>query len=207
MITTYDKSTKSSYDILTLFLYIALVTVGWLAIYSVDFNESDSSFFSLSQNYGKQLLWIGISAALGFFISLMDTKLFSAFAYIFYGLIVLLLLFVFTIGKATNGALSWIEIGSFKLQPSEFAKFATALCMAKYLDTFQINFKNTSTKIISFAIFMLPMTLVLMQNDTGSALVFGAFVLVLYREGLSIWLLAFGLLIGLLFLPIILFNY
>lgn len=195
-----NSNEKASYDLFIIIVYLLMVCCGWLAIYSVDYNPEDSSIFSLKQNYGKQLLWIGASLMIGFVILLLDPKIPPAVSYFFYITIVVLLAFVFTLGKATNGALSWIEIGSFKLQPSEFAKLATSLCLARFLDTYNVSFKNPRHRVISFLIFLIPMGMVLMQNDTGSAMVFAAFLLVLYREGLPLWIILFIIVTGVLFL-------
>jgi rod shape determining protein RodA len=129
---------------------------------------------------------------------LVDEKLFYAFAYGFYGITILMLLATFVIGAEIKGSSSWIRIGSFQIQPAEFAKFGTALALAKYLSGYNIDFKNWKVKAISMAIIALPMAIILLQNETGSALVFASFSLVLYREGLPGWLLVVGVLLAVL---------
>lgn len=191
----------STFDWLTILIYLLMVGWGWLAIYSADYNVDSPSIFSIDQSYGRQLIWIVVALVLALVILLLDHRIYSAFGYIIYGIVMLALVSVFfLVTKRTGGALSWFEIGSFKFQPSEFAKFATALALAKFLSGYGISFKDKKTRLISFGIFVLPMMLILLQNDTGSAMVFGAFVLVLYREGLSGFWLFVGVYVGVLFL-------
>lgn len=191
----------STFDWLTILIYLLMVGWGWLAIYSADFNVDSPSIFSIDQSYGRQLIWIVVALVLALVILLLDHRIYPAFGYIIYGIVMLALVSVFfLVTKRTGGALSWFEIGSFKFQPSEFAKFATALALAKFLSGYGISFKDKKTRLISFGIFVLPMMLILLQNDTGSAMVFGAFVLVLYREGLSGFWLFVGVYVGVLFL-------
>jgi rod shape determining protein RodA len=146
----------------------------------------------MDMNYGKQLLWIVISAFIALLILLVDEKLFYAFAYGFYGITIILLLATFFIGVEIKGSSSWIRIGGFQIQPAEFAKFGTALALAKFLSGYNISFKDLKVKLICYAIIALPMLIILLQNETGSALVFASFSLVLYREGLPGWLLIGG---------------
>ena len=186
-------------DWLTVFLYLTLVLYGWLSIYSASGSSESSSIFDFSQRYGKQLLWIGMGLFLAFIILLLDAKFFSSFAYVFYFLIILSLIAVLLFGKTVAGSRSWFQIGSFALQPAEFAKFATALALAKYLSKIQSDMRLFKTKMVAAILIGFPALLILMQNDTGSALVYFAFILVLYREGLSGWILVIGLVIGVLF--------
>lgn len=194
-----------TFDWLTILMYILMVGWGWLAIYSADYNVDDPSIFSLNQSYGRQLVWIVVALVVALVIMLLDHRIYPAFAYIIYGVVMLALVSVFfLVTKRTGGALSWFEIGSFKFQPSEFAKFATALAMAKYLSGYDISFQKPKHRMVLFSFFALPMLLILLQNDTGSAMVFAAFILVLYREGLSGFWLALGVYVGVLFLMAIL---
>lgn len=186
-------------DWLTIFLYLILVLYGWLSIYSASGSSESSSIFDLSQRYGKQLLWIGMALFLAFIILLLDAKFFSSFAYIFYFLIILSLIGVLLFGKTVAGSRSWFQIGSFALQPAEFAKFATALALAKYLSKMQSDMRLFKTKMVATILIGFPALLILLQNDTGSALVYFAFILVLYREGLPGWILVIGLVLGVLF--------
>jgi rod shape determining protein RodA len=181
-------------------LYLVLILAGWLNIYAAVYNEEFQSIFDTTQRYGKQLLWIGTALLLGILILLIDERFFSTFGYLIYGVIILLLVVVIFVGAETKGATSWFSIGGFKIQPSEFSKFATNLALAKYLSTLNIRLQDFKTKLSAIAIIALPAVLILLQNDTGSALVYGAFVLVLYREGLSGNVLVIGVVTAFLFI-------
>ena len=188
------------------FLYLALVLMGWVNIYAAVYNEEHQSIIDATQRYGKQLIWIGLSVFVALIIMLIDGKFYSTFAIPIYVVVMLLLIVVLVTARDVSGARSWIDIGSFKLQPSEFAKSATALALAYYLSTLNIRMDDLKTKLIAALILALPAALILLQNDTGSALVFGAFALVLYREGLSGNFLLFGLAMALLFIFSLLFS-
>lgn len=165
-----------------------MVLFGWFNIYSASWNESTGSIFDLNKNYGKQFLFICISAFIAIFWLFLDYKVFNLFSYGVYGVLVGLVISVFVLGKEVAGNKNWIPIGSFNLQPAEFAKYGVSLALAKFLGTPDARLKDKMTMRIALAIFLLPMALILIQKDTGSALVFLSFSLVLYREGLSgIW--------------------
>ena len=193
-----------SIDMPIILLYIALVLIGWLNIYAAVFDESHASIFDLEKNYGKQLLWIATALFIGLMVLLIDSKFFSVFSFGIYGITILMLVSVLFFGKYVNGSRSWFEIGSFRLQPAEFAKFATALVVAKYLSS-GVKMERFSTKLSVFGLIGLPMGLILLQGDVGSALTYVAFILVLYREGLSGMVLVIGLLIGIAFVLSLLF--
>ena len=193
-------------DWLTVFLYSALVLYGWLSIYSATENSEKAIIFDFSQRYGKQLLWIGMALFLAFIILLIDAKFFSSFAYVFYFLIILSLIGVLLFGKTVAGSRSWFQIGSFALQPAEFAKFATALALARYLSKLQTDMRLFKTRMVAAVIIGFPALLILLQNDTGSALVYFSFILVLYREGLPGWILVIALVLGALFIITIKFG-
>ncbi len=193
-------------DWLTIFQYLFMVLFGWIAIYSAVYNPDNSSIFDLSQNYGRQMMFIAIGLVLGAAILIVDAKFYGAFAYGFYALAIFLCIAVIFIGAETKGAKSWFELGGFKFQPVELAKYATALTLAKYLSSYDVSFKDFRVKVICFGIILLPMALVLLQNDTGSALVFTAFFLVLYREGLPTWLLAGAFYLAFLFVVTLLVD-
>lgn len=180
-----SPSIFNNIDWFSILLYLILVFAGWLNIYAAVYNEEFKSIFDATQQYGKQLIWIGTSVGLVIILFFIDERFFNTFAYVIYGIIISLLVLVIVIGAETKGATSWFEIGGFKIQPSEFAKFATSLAVAKYLSTMNVKMSDLKTKLIALAIIFLPSILILAQNDTGSALVYGAFILVLYREGLS----------------------
>ena len=171
-------------DWLTVLIYLALVIIGWFSIFSAKYDEMHPSIFDLSQVYGKQLLWIGASLLIGFVILLIDAKFFNAFSLWIYFFFLASLFVVLVYGKATKGATSWIDLGAgIKFQPSEFAKMGTALALAGYLGRLDVDLQKRKNQIIAALLVLAPMALVLMQNDTGSAIVFVSFIFVLYREG------------------------
>ncbi len=181
-------------------MYLALAAIGISAIYAAAFNEDALCLFDLSQHYGKQTLFLGLSIFLGFIVMLIDAKFFNAFAYIIYGFSILLLLYVLVAGSTVAGSQSWIQFGGFSFQPSEFAKFGTALAVAHYLGGVNTDFSKLKTQMIAYALVLFPMMLVLCQGDAGSALVFLVFILVFYREGMSGKILLIGFCAVVLFL-------
>jgi rod shape determining protein RodA len=197
-----QQQPKPAYiDWISLTLYVVFVLSGLLCIYASVFKETNPNIYDMDMNYGKQLLWVVISSFIALLILLVDEKLFYAFAYGFYGITIILLIATFAIGAEIKGSSSWIRIGGFQIQPAEFAKFGTALALAKFLSGYNIDFKDLKVKLISFAIIGLPMIIILLQNETGSALVFASFSLVLYREGLPGWILLGG--VGLAILAVL----
>ena len=193
------KSIFANLDWMIIFLFLILMLFGWLNIYSAVYNEEFQSIFDTSQRYGKQLLWIGTSIILAIVILLIDERFFSTFAYPIYAFFILLLIIVIFAGSQVKGATSWFTIGGFAIQPSEFTKFATSLAIAKFLSSLHIKMKDFKTKLIAFVIIFLPAILILLQNDTGSALVYASFILVLFREGLSGAILLVGVIATVLF--------
>lgn len=186
-------------DWLTIVIYLILVFIGWMSVYSASFNESNPSVFDFSQRYGKQFIWIACALFLAIAILLIDAKVFNVLSFWIYSITLVLLVVVLLVGTMTNGAKSWIEIGSLRFQPSEFAKFATALALGSYLGGIDIDISKTKTRMTAYAIIILPALLVLIQNDTGSALVFLSFLLLLYREGMSGQIMIIGAVLVLLF--------
>ncbi len=176
-----------------------MVIMGWLNIYAAVYNEDHNSIFDLTQNYGKQTIWIAGAFFIALMILVIDGKFYAAFSYPIYGIFILLCLATFVFARDVKGSFGWIDIGSFKLQPSEFVKFATNMALAKYLSTLGIRMKEAKTKITSAIILGIPAIIILLQNDTGSAIVFAAFIFVLYREGLSGNILLLGLILVALF--------
>ncbi|MBC8111731.1 MAG: rod shape-determining protein RodA [Verrucomicrobia bacterium] len=188
-------------DWITVLIFAACVFLGWANIFASVYNpEEQRSIFDFSINSGKQLIWIGSSILIIIIIMVMDFKFYEYFSYLLYGLLVVALLATIIFARNIKGQTAWFELGSFRLQPSEFAKFATALALAKFLGGTHVKFSNFQTQLIAFGIIALPSFLILLQNDTGSALVFGVFVLVLYREGLSAWFLVIGLVAATVFM-------
>ncbi|MGB0368527.1 MAG: rod shape-determining protein RodA [Flavobacteriales bacterium] len=201
-----QRSIFDGIDWVMVFLYLTLVLLGWVNIYAAVYNEEHQSILDITQRYGKQLIWICLSVFVGLVILLIDGKFYSTFSIPIYVVNMLLLVVVLVTARDVAGARSWIDIGSFKLQPSEFAKSATALALAYYLSTINIKMDELKTKLIAGIILAIPAGLILLQNDTGSMLVFGAFALVLYREGLSGNFLLFGLSVAVLFIFALLFT-
>jgi len=196
---TVQQPKPSRIDWITLLLYYILVIVGLVCIYASVYKETNPNIWDGTQNYGKQLIWIGISSFLGLMILLIDEKFFYAFAYPIFGITIVLLLLVLVAGTTVKGSSSWIAIGNFRIQPAEFAKFGTALALAKFLSGYNVNFeKDRKIQIISAGIIILPMVIILFQNETGSTLVFTSFILVLFREGLPGWILFAGFMLVIL---------
>ena len=193
------KNIFDNIDGLSILLYSFLVLFGIINIYASQYNDDSTFMLDLSSRYGKQIFFSGISFFVGFIILIIDWKFFYSLTYIFYSLTILLLIGVLFQGAITGGASSWFELGLFKFQPSEFAKFITALALAKYYNN--INSKSISfrDRLKVYAIIIIPFLLIILQNDLGTAIVFSAFILVLYREGLSGNILIFGLIIATLF--------
>jgi rod shape determining protein RodA len=179
-------------DWVTILIYIAICAIGFVNIYASIYNPDTAAVFDFSTNYGKQLIFILTGLILGFSILLLDAKFFSVFSPIIYGITIFLLLVVLVVGRKVAGNQAWIPIGSFRLQPSEFAKFGTALLIARYVSSFSPKFRDVKSIFFAGVIVGLPLFFIMMQPDTGSALVFLSFMFPLYREGLSgYWLLIF----------------
>lgn len=190
-----EDKISSNIDWLTVGFYSLFVLLGWFNIFAVVYDpeaEATQSMFDFSLNAGKQLMWIGTAVVLIIMILVIDFKFYSTFAYVIYGVFILLLIITILLGTEVNGSKSWLDLGFTRIQPAEFAKFATALALAKYLGGVSIKFERTETKLISAFILFLPCIFILLQNETGGTLVFAAFVLVLYREGLSGLILLMG---------------
>ena len=193
-------------DWLTILLYLLLVGFGWMNIYAVNFFESTGSFFSLSNRYTMQLMWIMVSVVLAIFIFLIDSRFYSFIAYPTYGLAILILLAVLVIGKEVNSSKSWIVIGPVNLQPAEFAKVAVILALAKFLSGFNVKPSKLKNIFISFAIIIGPPILIMLQPDFGSTLVYISLIFVLYREGLPGWVLLILAFTATLFIFSLLFD-
>ena len=178
----------------TIFIYMALVILGWFNIYAAVYDETvTQSMWDLSLNSGRQLIFIAASVVIIMGIIIIDMRFYEAFAYVAFGVILFLLLLVPFIGKEVGGNKAWIGIGSFGVQPSEFAKFVTALVVAKMIGSVGFKMDNFRNQVILFGMIGLPMVLILLQKDTGTALVFTAFILVFFREGMSPFLMIMGI--------------
>ncbi len=199
-----NQRVGSSIDWMTILLYIALVIMGWMTIYSASLPLEETSLFDLSQIYGRQMLFIGLTIPIIFIILFTDAKLFERFSFIFYGVGILLLLGLFAFGKTIKGQTNWYQFGGFGFQPSEFVKTATALLLAKFLSYSQINLKFTKHQLMGLAIIGLPIFLILLQPDAGSAMIFISLIFVLNREGLPSWYFISGIVaIGLFFFSLV----
>jgi rod shape determining protein RodA len=189
-----EEKITQKLDWVSVGLYMGIVFLGWLNIFAVTYDaETDQSIFNLDLNSGRQLLFIVTSGIIISAILIIDRQFYETFAYVIYGAVLFLLFLVPIIGKEVGGNKAWIGIGSFGVQPSEFAKFATTLVVAKYIGSIGFKMDNLRNQAILFAIIGAPMFLILLQKDTGTAMVFTVFVLVFFREGMSPFLILVGL--------------
>ncbi len=172
------------FDWVTILLFFALVIFGWLNILSASQTGDAIEYLNFSNPYSKQLIFIGLTCILILLVLSIDGKFYERFSSVIYIVALLLLVGVLFLGKTINGATSWYAIGSATLQPGEFAKAATALAIAKYISDLNTDIKNVKDQVQTFIIILIPAVLILLQNDTGSMLVYGAFFFVLHREGL-----------------------
>jgi len=183
---------QSKIDGITLFLYLILVAIGFMAIFSSS-HGAESFSLDFGTKYGKQLIWIAVSLTIGAVLFLMDVRFFEVFSYPIFAIFMVLLVLVMFLGTEVNGARSWFSIGSFRLQPAEFAKFGVALALARYVSDIDTDMKSRRYQMITAGIILLPIVLIILQGDAGSGLVFFSFVMVLYREGLSGTILIIGI--------------
>lgn len=200
------KSILKRIDWLTVFIYLALLTIGWVNIYSSTFSETDVSIFDFGTLHGKQLFFIGVSFLTIILVLALETSFYERFSSVMYMISMLLLLGLFVFGKTIAGATSWYDLGFFNLQPSELAKVATALALAKYLSDIQTDIKRQKDQLYAFLIVLIPAILIVPQPDPGSALVFFAMVFVIFREGLPIYYLGIALLAILVFMTTLIFG-
>ena len=200
-----SKSTVS-FDWLTILLYLLMVLFGWVNIYSASLGDNPSSFFDFNEVYGKQAVWILLSFLLITIVLAIDSRFYQRFASVIYIFALLSLAGLFVFGKTIAGQTAWYVIGGVSLQPSEFVKAATALAIAKYAGGIQTNLKLFNHQLVAFVIILLPILLILMQPDPGSALIYFSFVFPLYREGLHIAYILFGLSLAVLFVTTLVFG-
>ncbi len=180
-------SANRSIDWMTFSLYLSLIFIGWLMIYTVGFKGDETTGFAIDFNapIGRQTFWIGISFVALLFTFLIDQKFWQTFAYLFYALTLLLLCLVLLFGTTIKGATSWFFIMGFSFQPAEIAKFGTCLAIASYLSSFGTDLRHFKSQVVSLSLFVAPMALILLQPDAGSALIFLSFFIVLYRKGMA----------------------
>ena len=165
-------------------IYVALLIFGWMSVCGASYSFSEPDVFSLSTRSGMQIVWIGTSICLAFVVLMLDDRYYDTFAYALYGLMVLLLFATIFNPVSIKGSRSWLVLGPLRVQPAEFAKFATALAISKFMSTYGYNIHRLRDFFLSCAIVMLPMGCIVLQNETGSALVYLAFFLMFYREGM-----------------------
>lgn len=183
-----EETISRNLDWITVLLFIVCVTVGWLHIYAAIYNPEnplwigDPGFFNTDA--GKQLIWIGTAGLIITAILVIDYRFYDTFAFFIYGFFMFMLVAVLVVGTEVKGSHSWFRVGSFQLQPAEFAKMATALALAKYLSTPLVNLTKFKDQLNAALIIMVPPILILISHETGVALVFASFLILLYREGL-----------------------
>jgi rod shape determining protein RodA len=194
-------------DWITVLLYLVLVVIGWMNIYAAVYNEEHYIITDTSQKYGKQMIWILTAFLLAFIILIIDESFFTAFAYIIYGVFLLAVILVPFFGREVKGSRSWFRFGDFGIQPAEFMKFATNLALAKFLSNQETKISDYKNTFITLLLIVVPMLIIkVLQDETGLAIVFVAFVFTLYREGLSVNYLLLGFLAIILFILALLIN-
>ena len=187
-------------------IFLLLVIIGWFNIYAAVYNEEHTRIIDLSQRYGKQFIWILATLVIAVFVVVIDSRFYTFFAWFVYGFTILLLMLVLVLGKEINGARSWFQIGALSLQPSEFAKFSTALALAAYLNSRKLDLNRFRSLSISGGIILLPAALVAIQPDMGSSLVYFSLFMVLFREGMSPYIFISAFIMLILFFFTLLFN-
>ena len=180
-----EKSVLRSIDWWTIVIYVALITFGWFSVCGASYTYGETDLFSLSTRSGMQIIWIGTSLLLGLILLLLDERFYETFAYVLFGFLLLLLFATIFNPHTIKGSRSWLVLGPLRLQPAEFAKFATALALAKFMSKYGYDIHKWKDFLLTLAIILVPMFFIVMQRETGSALVYLAFFLMLYREGMS----------------------
>ena len=180
-----SKSIIGSIDWVVILIYLLLVFIGYLAVYSTGHEASGASVFDFSKEHGKQLIWLALSLVLALITINIEGQFFKLSSWLFYGFTVLLLILVLIIGKEINGAKAWIRVAGFTIQPAEFAKLATALVLARFIANPELKITRFKSKLYAFLIVALPVGLVVLQPDIGSAIVAISFIFPMYREGMS----------------------
>lgn len=183
-----DSAAMPYVDWWAILIWVALAAMGWLNIYAAGYNETDPAIFDISQRHGMQLVWIGVSAFVALAIMLIDVQYWHMWAYPLYIALLLILIAVLFVGVEVNGAKAWMSIAGVRIQPAEFMKFATALAVARYMSRYSFSIRNIVDLLKVAGLIALPVLIIIMQNDTGSAVVYGAFLFMLYREGLNAWI-------------------
>lgn len=205
-----NVSIKYALDWTTVFFYVALVAMGWISIYGASYNFDQASVFDFSQRAGSQIIWIITAFAIGGMLLLVDSRMYEFFAYIIFALVILLLLFTLvapsSIVPDIKGSRSWIVLGSVRFQPAELAKIATALALSKFMSSYTYKLRTWRDLLPLIAFIFLPMGIIILQRETGSALVFIAFFIMIYREGMNGIVLLLGTFAIALFIIVIRFS-
>ena len=207
--TNYNNTIYKGIDWSMIVIYAALVIIGVLMIFANEYKEGESILqpvLTQSKDYGKQVLWVGISSVFAIFILLTDSKFFTATANLLYGLGILLCLAALFVGSEVKGSKSWLVLGGLRLQPSELSKVFTCLALSKYISRQETDFSKTNSQIIGAAISLLPAIITIAQNETGLALVYFSFFLVMYREGLPPHILIAGASIAVILILSLIFS-
>lgn len=187
-------------DIWTLLLYVAIVVAGWISITAASYDDGTADMFSMSHFYMKQLLWIGVAWCVALVVLLLDDSFYHKLSYPLYLLGLLMLVATLLFGREVNGAKAWFEFGSVRIQPAEFVKIATALALARYMSNYYFSISRFGDLMRIGAIIGCPLLIIILQNDTGSGIVLGSFLFVLYREGLNKWLAILVIMLASLFI-------
>ena len=179
-----EKGVLRSIDWWTIIIYLALLSFGWVSVCGASYSYGDTDIFSLDTRSGMQIVWIATSIVLGFILLMLDDRYYDMFAFIIFGGMLLLLFATIFNPHTIKGSRSWLVLGPLRLQPAEFAKFATALALAKLMSIYGYNIQKWKHFAAALAVILVPMLFIVMQRETGSALVYTAFFLMFYREGM-----------------------
>ncbi len=190
----------------TIGLYVILIFIGWCTIYAACYDYDNAEIFNFSVNHGKQIIWICTAFIIGFVILNIDSKFYSNIAYIFYVLMIVLLIATIFLATDTKGSHSWLDFGAFKIQPAEFAKYATCLCLSAFLSKSQVDLSRNKDLMLAVGIILLPAAIIIAQSETGSALVFFSFFLLLFREGMNGIILILGVFAIVFFVLVLRYN-
>ncbi len=201
-----NENILNNIDLWTIGLYIALVIFGWISIYGASYNFDDSEFWDFSQRFGKQLVWIGCSVVIAAVLLMLDVKIYTTLAYVIYGFFIILLIVTLLVAPDTRGSHSWLVMGPISLQPAEFAKTATCLCLAKFMSSYGFTMKDFRQLVTMYLIIFVPMLIIVAQNETGSALAYLSLFLVLYRQGMTGIILLLGVCAAVFFVVSIRFG-
>lgn len=178
------RSIWKQVDWISIVLYLVLIAIGWLTVCGASYSFENADFFDFSTRAGKQLVWVCCSLGIAFILMMLDDDLYDIFAYLIYAAMIILLIVTLAIATETKGSRSWLNFGPVSLQPAEFAKFATALALAKFMSSYGFTIRNWKNALIIAALILVPMVIIVFQQETGSALVYTSFLMVLYRMGM-----------------------